>query len=70
MNSKFENEFGQEEERVRGRSRRRGAVWPQIQLDAARGRDGFRGAVSAPDRRPPGRIGTGGGNRPPLCPRL
>ena len=26
MDSKFENEFGQEEERVRGRSRRRGAV--------------------------------------------
>ena len=47
MNGNFENEFGQEEERIRGRSRRRGAgASPVSRTDSVSRAGRFQGAVS------------------------
>ena len=47
MNGNFENEFGQEEERIRGRSRRRGAgASPASRTDSVRREGRFQGTVS------------------------
>lgn len=47
MNGNFENEFGQEEERIRGRSRRRGAgASPVSRTDSVSRTGRFQGAVS------------------------